>query len=76
MYRQEAAEEYEKAVKEGQREYRECVLKKLEPHPIVLDDILDAEAAETSISVGLVDIPLDRIVGAKNAGRVSAFTPS
>ena len=76
MNRQEAVEEYEKALKEGQREYRECVQKKVDPNPIVLDDILDPEAAETSISVGLVDIPIDRIVGVKNAGRVSAFTRS
>ena len=76
MNRQEALEEYEKALKEGLREYRECVQKKINPNPIVLDDILDPEVAETSINVGLVNIPLNRIVGVKNAGRVSAFTPS
>ena len=76
MNRQEAVEEYEKALKEGQKEYRECVQKKVDPNPIVLDDILDPEAAETSVSVGLVDIPINRIVGVKNAGRVSAFTRS
>ena len=76
MNRQEALEEYEKALKEGLREYRECVQKKINPNPVVLDDILDPEEAETSINVGLVNIPLNRIVGVKNAGRVSAFTPS
>ena len=76
MSRQEAVEQYEKALKEGMREYRECVLRKLEPNPIVLDDILDPDAAETSINVGLVNIPISRIIGTKNAGRVSAFTPT
>ena len=76
MNRQEALEEYEKALKEGLREYRECVQKKINPNPVVLDDILDPEVAETSINVGLVNIPLNRIVGIKSAGRVSAFTPS
>ena len=41
MNRQDAVEQYEKALKEGMREYRECVQKKLEPNPVVLDDILD-----------------------------------
>lgn len=76
MNRQDAVEQYEKALKEGMREYRECIQKKVSPSPIVLDDILEPEAAETSINVGLVDIPIDRIVGVKNAGRISAFTPT
>lgn len=76
MNRQEAVEEYAKALKEGQREYKECVHKKLEPNPLVLDDILDQDAAETCVDVGLVNIPINRIVGTKSAGRVSAFTPT
>lgn len=76
MLRTEATEQYAKALKEGQREYRECLLKKREPNPVVLDDILDPDAAETSIDVGLVNIPIQRIIGTKNAGRVTAFTPS
>ena len=76
MNRQNAVEEYEKALKEGLREYRECVQKKLDPNPVVLDDILMPEEIENSINVGLVNIPINRIVGIKNAGRVSAFTPS
>ena len=76
MSRQEAVEEYAKALKEGQREYKECLQKKLEPNPLVLDDILDPDAAETCVDVGLVNIPLNRIVGTKSAGRITAFTPS
>ena len=76
MNRQNAVEEYEKALKEGLREYRECVQKKLDPNPVVLDDILMPEEIENSINVGLVNIPINRIVGIKNAGRVSAFAPS
>ena len=72
----EATEEYAKALKEGQREYRERVQKKLPTNPAVLDDILDSDAAEMTVDVGLVNIPLHRIVGTKTAGRVVAFTPS
>lgn len=72
----EAAEQYEKALKEGQREYRECLLRKVDPNPLVLDEILDAATLETAVNVGLVEIPINRILGTKNAGRTSAFTPS
>lgn len=76
MNRKEAVEEYAKALKEGQREYKECLQKKVDPNPAVLDEILDRDAAETCISVGLVDVPVQRIIGTKTAGRISAFTPS
>jgi len=72
----EATEEYEKALKEGQREYRECVLRRVDPNPLVLDDIIDPEISEKWQDVGLVNIPINRIVGTKNAGRTTAFTRS
>ena len=75
MNRTDAVEEYAKALKEGQREYRECILRKIDPNPVVLDDILEKDTNET-VNVGLVEIPINRIVGTKSAGRVSAFTPS
>ena len=76
MNRKAAAEEYSKALKEGQKEYKECVQKERDPNPAVLDDILEKDAAETAVRVGLVEIPANRIVGTKTAGRISAFTPS
>ena len=76
MSRMEAVEEYAKALKEGQREYKECLQQKVDPNPAVLDEILDKDAVESCVSVGLVDIPAQRIVGTRTAGRISAFTPS
>ena len=76
MFITEATEEYEKALKEGQREYRECVLRMVDPNPLVLDDIIDPEISEKWQDVGLVNIPINRIVGTKNAGRTTAFTRS
>ncbi len=76
MHRQEALEEYAKALKEGQKEYKECIAKKLAPHPQVLDALLQGNRAGTTISIGLVEIPLNRIIGTKNVGRINAFSPS
>lgn len=75
MSRSEAVEEYAKALKEGSKEYKECVLKQLPANPAVLDEILGTDAVE-SIAVGVVEIPTHRIVGTKSAGRITAFTPS
>ena len=76
MSRKEAVEEYAKALKEGQKEYKECIQKAMDPNPAVLDEILSPEAADTCVNVGLVNVPMHRIVGTKTAGRVSAFTPT
>ena len=76
MSRKEAVEEYAKALKEGQREYKECMQKGIAPNPAVLDEILGADPGESCVNVGLVEIPVKQIVGTKSAGRVSAFTPS
>ena len=76
MSRKEAVEEYAKALKEGQKEYKECIQKAMDPNPAVLDEILSPEAADTCVNVGLVNVPIHRIVGTKTAGRVSAFTPT
>lgn len=75
MHRSEAVEEYAKALKEGNKEYKECVQKQIDPNPAVLDEILGTDAAE-SVNVGLAEIPTRRIVGTKSAGRITVFTPS
>ena len=75
MSRSEAVEEYAKALKEGQKEYKECLQKNLPEYPAVLDEILETDAAENCVNVGLIEIPNHRIVGTKSAGRVAAFSP-
>ena len=76
MYRKEAVEAYGKANKEAAKEYKECVQKGIDPNPAVLDELLGADASENAVRVGLAEIPVDRIVGTKSAGRIAAFTPS
>ncbi|MBQ7415434.1 MAG: BMP family ABC transporter substrate-binding protein [Oscillospiraceae bacterium] len=76
MNRTEALDEYGRALRAGQREYKELLSAKQEPYPAVLDDILTDIATEATQNVGLVEIPADQIVGTKSAGRISAFTAS
>ena len=69
-------DEYLTALSRGKKEYRELLATGKDPHPAVLDDILDNDTTLTVQDLGLVDIPIHRIVGTKSAGRVTAFTPS
>ena len=75
MSRLEAIEEYQKALKLGQKEVRECQARGRSTNPEVLHQVVGDLAADKSIRVGLVEIPAGRIVGTKTAGRISAFSP-
>lgn len=76
MANQVALEEYALALKQGQKEYRELVMAGKNPHPLVLDELLPELDTLTVVDVGLVEIPVERIVGTRSAGRITAFTPS
>jgi hypothetical protein len=65
MNSQTAIDEYAHALRLGQKEYRELLMAGKEPHPAVLDDILPGFSTESVFSVGLVDIPTERIVAPK-----------
>ena len=72
----EAQQEYVRALKAGQKEAREFSQKGLPSHPAVLDEILGTNFTEQVTDIGLVEIPTDKIVGTKTAGRITAFSPS
>ncbi len=74
MNRVEAIDEYHRALKAGQREYKELLAAGKHPYPQVLDELLPESPTEATQHVGLVEIPVERIVGTKSAGRISAFT--
>ena len=76
MNRTEAFDEYGRALRLGQKEYKELLSAKRNPYPAVLDDILTDLTTEMTQHVGLMEIPAEQIVGTKSAGRISAFTPS
>lgn len=66
-------EEYNKALRMAQRDFRACVAQGRYPYLQVLDDILTNYDVEREQPLGLVNIPLDAIAGTKTDGRKSAF---
>ena len=76
MSREIALDEYAQALRQGQKEYRELLMAGKSPHPAVLDEILGDKFPETVVDVGTLEIPAERIVGTKSAGRITAFTAS
>lgn len=76
MFRQEAREEYIQAQRLGQREYKLAVAAGEDPYPAVLDEVLQGRSTDTVKDMGLVEIPAEKIVGVKSAGRITAFTAS
>ena len=72
----EAKEEYSSALRQGQKEYKEMLAAGKSPHPVVLDDLLDDSVASVVQDIGLVEIPAERIIGTRSAGRITTFSPS
>lgn len=72
MPKSEATECYAHALRQGQREYRERSAQGANPFPTILDEILPCTS--TTQYIGYAEVPADRIVGVKTAGRTSAFS--
>ena len=73
MSRQEATQQYMKALKQGRKTYKDCVLHGRYPYPQILDDILDDAMVAGRVDLGVVEIPTGQIVGTRTLGRRSAF---
>ena len=73
-FRTESAEHYQKALKTGQKEYRHCVHHGIDPYLQVLDDLLPAYQDTSEVNLGLIRIPIEKIVGTKTEGRTNAFS--
>ena len=71
---QEAADWYEKALKLGQKNHRECVHRGRYPYPQVLDEILEDSMIAGRVDLGVIEIPAEKIVGTKTVGRKNAFS--
>lgn len=69
-----AKDEYAQALRQGHKEYKELTAQGKSPFPEVLDEILPDVSTDFVQDVGLVEIPSERIIGTKSAGRISAFT--
>ena len=74
MYRQEAHEEYLQAQRMGQRTYKTRLSEGKDPYPAVLENIPGYRGNEATKLIGTIEIPIERIVGVKTAGRVSVFS--
>lgn len=66
-------QEYAEALKLGKREYKSCVSQGRFPYLPVLDDILSKEEVQTEQNMGLIQIPLDFVVGTSTMGRTFSF---
>lgn len=71
---EQAQEEYGKAQKLGQKEFRDLTAQGIRPEPVVLDELLSPSRPYTTNDIGLVDIPMNLIVGTKTGGRITAFS--
>lgn len=67
-------EEYQQALRLGQKQYKELQAAGEDPYPAVLDEILENYPNYSVSDVGTLEIPAERIIGTKSAGRTSAFT--
>ena len=65
--------DYMGALKRGRRQYQESLSKGEHPYLPVLDDILSYTKIVSEVSLGLMDIPLSKIIGTKTEGRTNAF---
>ena len=65
--------EYGKARKKAQKVYRSQLLRGTYPYLQALDDIVSFAEIVSETELGLIEIPLDAVVGTKTAGRKQAF---
>ncbi|MCI8359151.1 MAG: BMP family ABC transporter substrate-binding protein [Lachnospiraceae bacterium] len=68
-----AATDYTAAFKQGRKSYQAALTKGEYPYLPVLDDILSYTEVASVDNLGLIDIPLNKIVGTKTEGRTNAF---
>lgn len=66
-------EAYNKALRAGQKYYKDAVSRGVYPYPPALDQILDSSTVAGYVDLGLVDIPTERITGTKTPGRSPAL---
>lgn len=65
--------DYEKAQKAGMKAFKSAVSKGENEYLPVLDEILEDVDIQSEVNLGLVQVPIDQIVGTSNVGRTYAF---
>lgn len=67
-------EDYSKAYKLGRKDYQARMMEGKQPTLLILDDILPPKGEFREVPLGLVQIPIDQIVGTKTDSRSNAFS--
>ena len=67
-------DDYYKAKKQGDREWRKAASEGRYPYLPALDDMVENIASLNEVPVGLIEIPIEMIAGTKTAGRQNAFS--
>ncbi|WP_077610662.1 BMP family ABC transporter substrate-binding protein [Clostridium sp. Marseille-P2415] len=65
--------DYVGALRRGRKQYQASVSKGEYPYLPVLDEILSYTDIVSEVNLGIMDIPLEKVVGTKTEGRTSAF---
>ncbi len=65
--------DYEKAQKAGLKAFKTAVAKGENEYLPVLDEILEGTDIQSEVNLGLIQIPLEQVVGTSNVGRTYAF---
>lgn len=71
--RPEAVEQYNKALKAGQKYYRSAIGHGRHPYLPVLDEMQDESKIAARMELGIISIPLELVTGTKSAGRTTAM---
>ena len=67
-------EDYKKAHKAGKKDYQNRLMRGEKPTLEVLDTLLPPKESLSMVPLGLVQIPIDQIVGTRYEGRSNAFS--
>ena len=67
---------YREALRLGQKECAARSAKGLSASMPVLDELLPPDRLPATVDLGVVQVPIERIVGIKSRGRVNAFAPN
>ena len=71
--KQEAVLQYNAALKAGQKYYKNAAARGRYPYPLVLQDMLQESAVAGYADLGILEVPVDAVVGTRYAGRREAL---
>lgn len=67
---------YARALKAGQKEYKQLLQQKLDPYLPALEELLPKGGSRGEEDLGLISIPMERIAGTRNKARRNCFSAS